>query len=733
MLFRKAVLVAALAAPSLALACAYFEAPDLLSDRMGSLKAPIAYRFAHEIQRMAGAITNGLPPPSDPAPFVLYSQQAFYKSKKTGRYFFGPEAVNVRKAEIEGTGLTAEQLSALQTLEQADSSAKIAQGDERVPTSARYYAAGAFEFQRDNVQAAVPFFQAVLALPEDKRAPRAAIAAFMLGRIAVQNGEADKAIASFQQTRNLVRAGAPDPDGLAVASFGEEARIHFRRAKGMLQDDALPDAAVGEFRREIALAIRLYAEQSASGSWIGPTSLRLVAQRLLADRSTVAAAIEIPEAQRLLVALFLAGFENEIPDPDTPPGQKGNRWSLHPFNPNVSATELLSMLMDAAERHGQDWLADGDQLAALAYQEAQYSAAARLSAKSSSPLASWIKAKLALQAGNVAGATELYARMAGSMLAPDGDVTLDSQMRAQALAEDGVVAVGRGDFIEALTLLDKAQGYEREANYVADRLLTIDELKSFIDQKAKAPPDQVATRSAAISDILARRLMRAGRFDEAQRYFAEKKTAGKATNYASDLTLARTGSTGIARAEAWFTAAKIARYDGMEMMGTDCAPDYSNFRCVEGSPPAEGTSLATPDERQRFAASGTVPSKRFHYRYIAVDEAIHAADVLPPRSEAYAAVLCWASHWMLSSHEPEQAWQLYQRYVRDGAHVSWASHFGQLCPAPDFANAEASGEHARWLKLHSLLHRNRLAVGAVVAALAGAVFGLWWRRKGSHA
>jgi len=32
-----------------------------------------------------------------------------------------------------------------------------------------------------------------------------------------------------------------------------------------------------------------------------------------------------------------------------------------------------------------------------------------------------------------------------------------------------------------------------------------------------------------------------------------------------------------------------------------------------------------------------------------------------------------------------RGWQIYQRYVKQGAYMPWASQFGRTCPEPDFA------------------------------------------------
>jgi hypothetical protein len=108
---------------------------------------------------------------------------------------------------------------------------------------------------------------------------------------------------------------------------------------------------------------------------------------------------------------------------------------------------------------------------------------------------------------------------------------------------------------------------------------------------------------------------------------------------------------------------------------------------------------------------------RYHYRYLAVDQLVHAADLLPPRSQAFAAVLCTATGWMLSTPgAAERADNLYKRYVMEGPLVAWAVHFGRRCPEPDFAAAEHF-TRTWYLHLAQRLvghHRLPLVLGLVV-------------------
>jgi len=130
------------------------------------------------------------------------------------------------------------------------------------------------------------------------------------------------------------------------------------------------------------------------------------------------------------------------------------------------------------------------------------------------------------------------------------------------------------------------------------------------------------------------------------------------------------------RAHAWFTAAWIARYDGMELMGTEVAPDAfaesgefetpdiakqrrsGVYQTVsydkEGNEKKKNLPVvlkASAKEIQRLTANKISPDIRFHYRLIAGALAIRAAALLPDNSEELADVVNRAGLWVKDRDE----------------------------------------------------------------------------------
>jgi hypothetical protein len=314
-------------------------------------------------------------------------------------------------------------------------------------------------------------------------------------------------------------------------------------------------------------------------------------------------------------------------------------------------------------------------------------------------------------------------------------------------------------------------GYGNDMTYIAERVLTVDELKSFIDAQVPASPTPTAkpdkdhpAEPLSLNDrlrwLLARRFMRAGRFEDAYAYFApgldlrfgDVDLRAKAKEYASDLHDGDHAWTDIGKAEARYAAAKIARENGMELLGFEQGPDYGDSG--GGYPGGSGQSaatlkgdLVTAGEHQRFNDSAPQPDRRFHYRYIAADQAVSAADLLPRRSQAFAATLCMATRWMREgppdynnaedgdatnplNERQRRAQAYYARYVKQGPYVEWADSFGWNCEEPDFASARKlkRAEQVRAVK-HFVRKYLAVEIAIFVLAVAGLVFLIRRRRK----
>jgi hypothetical protein len=368
--------------------------------------------------------------------------------------------------------------------------------------------------------------------------------------------------------------------------------------------------------------------------------------------------------------------------------------------PTSGDSDLVRLIKVAT---GLKQIEGADRLAALAYHAGDYEDARLLADQLPGPLASWVKAKLALQRGNLEKAAAFYAEAVKAFPPTAQARVLDDGNLKLLPGETGVLALARGEYLDAFAILYQlADTYWGDAAYVAERVLTTDQLRQFVDARVHVPTSiqpvgdepfvalSQAGPAAQLRDLLGRRLVREGHYSKAIEFLEYPDVRKKVSEYSHALEQAKGDWRRINRARHWYEAAVLARTSGMEMMGSESAPDYfgvgGNFDEGIGQS-SPGSSLVTDGERSRFAASATDPDKRFHYRYIAVEQAEHAGDLLPPRSQAFAAVLCKATGWMLSSHDDAAAHRLYHRYVKEGPYVRWAVHFGHSCPEPDFDEA----------------------------------------------
>ncbi|WP_223544805.1 hypothetical protein [Pseudomonas sp. A-B-19] len=681
-----------------ALACGPDFPMRLLDNRGQSLAELPEGNFRFEISRLGHAI-NGL------------------KNVTAGaNYADEPDPVALRD-QAEQAGLSTEQQVLVKHLRSLTDARQVEAEGAQLPPELKLYLAGAVAFGEGDPALAAGYFKKVLALPAEQRALRSTWAAYSLGRaLFAMSVEADAApdllkqsAKAFEQTRQLSIDGFSDPLELGVASLGEEARV-VRTA--------------GDWNR----AIELYATQNLHGSAVGYTSLKL----LMADLTTlpddqVAELLKGQPVQQLVTASLISRLG----------------WS---FGDQPANEQKMIKLLQNSTRGS---LENADRLAAMNYQQGDYaSAKAFLEHAGDGGLAWWLRAKLAVREGDKTAAAAAYAKAAqafpqneswGERRTPDYDYeTLQPKCRVEG--ESAILALQRGDYLQAFDQLYRSQSiYWFDAATVAERVLTLEELKHYVDTQVPAPPplsqqdrDNYVPLpvAASLRNLLGRRLLREGYYEEAPTYFDNVELQNKAKSYGILRKEADAAWWPTTRAAALFNSAWAARTWGMEILGYEMAPDFATFG---GNYSLESTELevgplTTEDEVKRQQASVAQPDERYHYRFIATALASRAADNLPHSSQAFAAVLCAAAGWNSS---PEEAHAFYQRYVKEGPYVDWAFHFGHQCPYPDFQNADKRYVTQVTDAARSALrpYKKPLQYGGVIVVTAAALFLINRRRK----
>jgi hypothetical protein len=617
----------------------------------------------------------------------------------------------------EQAGLTPEQQALVKQLRNLTDARQVEEQGANLPPEHRLYLAGAVAFNAGDHGLAADYFQKVLALPAEQRPLRSTWAAYSLGRalfaMSSEAGATPDLLAqsrkAFEQTRQLSIDGFSDPLELGVAGLGEEARV--ARTAGDWDN-----------------AIQLYATQNLHGSAVGYTSLKLLMADLAAmPDEQLAGLLKGKAVQQLVTASLISRLG----------------WSFGDQPPNE---QKLIKLLQSSTRGSLD---NADRLAAMNYQQGDYaSAKAFLEQAGDGGLAWWLRAKLAVRDGDKNAAAAAYAKAAqafpqneswGERRTPDWDYeTLQPKCRVEG--ESAILALQRGDYLQAFDQLYRSQGiYWFDAATVAERVLTLDELKQYVDTQVPAPPplsqqdrDNYVPLpvAASLRNLLGRRLLREERYDEAPAYFDNADLQAKAKWYGQLRKEAESKWWPTSKAFAYYYAATLARYNGMELLGYEMSPDYVTFggNYSLEAPELKVGPLMSEGEVQRQQATVAQPDERFHYRYVATALASKAADHLPHSSQAFASVLCKASGWGTNLQEQSA---FYRRYVEEGPYVVWAGDFGHQCQEPDFQNADKRYVTQVTDAMRSTLrpYKKPLQIGAVLAVTAAALLLISRRRR----
>jgi hypothetical protein len=683
---------------------------ELLADRDKTLRGMIDGMFMFEATQLVKD-TRGLKlAPDDPNGYGPYLRE-----------------------DAEKIGLSEPQQEVLARVRAATSlqEAKAVAGE--LPKAVRLYAEGAVAYGAGDREGAQQRFTEILALPEAESASRIVWANYMLASMAVRYGDESEAKKLLERTRALNVAGQSDPLNLAVASLGEEALIHW-------------------WRDEVAPAVRLYAEQASYGDSSGATSLLQVARRLLREPELLAASVRDPLVQKLVTSYVFTRPNEALSDDE--------RWELYDSEsqgPVQTSAIFLERLVAVLDEANLDRVEGSDRLAAAAYRAGRFDLAARFQQRSSTALATWVKSKLLLRDGKREEA--LLALREAAQAFPEqeswGSWTYDTDLkpRCQIKGEAATLELARGEFVAAADLMFEAgSDYWTDLAHIAERVLTVDELVAFARRVAPKvtfagsergdQADGAAYLNGALRHLTARRLLRSGRLQESLAWFADLDGEEAARQYVAALMASQRGSD-FERAEALFAAAQLARAHGMEMLGFERDPDYFLYAgSYDLNSPLTYDSEYNPinnprtdviphgdwvhaSEPVRMGTSLASPLQRFHYRYQAFEFATQAADLLPAWSQASAAVLCHGTRYLIDQ-DPEVARRLYRRYVQDGPYVPWATHFGRVCPEPNFQKAAADLSARTWQQRKHTIKRF-MPFAAVSVALVG--LGMWWRSR----
>ena len=549
------------------------------------------------------------------------------------------------------------------------------------------YFEGAIAWHKGDGGSAEMAWERLLQLPPAERQFKSVWAAYMLGTAwdsddrntnTVNTADDDRALKYFQQVNELARQGFADSAGLVTATIGREARIFLRR-------------------KNYEQAIELYLEQFAAGDNSAVDSLRRAASAALDEHGATPVQLrslaENARTRRAIMAYLVSRhpYDSRSKIADNPDAKK--------------FFDRTDNWLAAVEAAGVRDVESAQELALAAYQAGDMDAAQRwVSRAEGSPVAEWLQAKLLLRAGKITDAAVLLAKVTrefpqelpGTNAPADFAQSLFVDINPwwfdgvavgrQSSGELGVLHLARREYVEALDALLRSC-YWMDAAYVAERVLTEQELKAYVDRNwppVSASEAAAETRElpgwdspklnprAQIRYLLAGRLARETTGTVALPYYPTKYSSNYKTLLAelgagSDTTLPAK-----LRAKNLFAAACITRTNGMELFGTEVEPDWAIYG---GEYDFDATwqdratnhiqakiNVASTNEIERASSQNADPEKRFHYRWRAAALAWEAAELMPDNSDETARVLCTGGTW-LKNLDPQAADRFYKALV----------------------------------------------------------------------
>lgn len=554
-----------------------------------------------------------------------------------------------------------------------------------IPRDIRDYWSAARAFRTGDPETARAGWRAILDLPPAARQHRATWAAWMLAKTAPDPASA---LPFYQRVATLAGEGCQDALGLVPGALGWQA---------WRENDPVA-------------AIKLYFEAGCSGDEAMFVSLRQRVRKVFdGGTETLARAAADPLAREIVTATLFA-------------------WSDGPRAVGEAADAQASAWLDQLANHAPATPSPAAVNAAwICYGGGDFDSARRW-LKQAPPAAAgalWLQAKLAVRDGRLDEAARLFAKASPFYQLEKGEAGLrephidelvwqDHQgrrdwMRGQFLTDRAIVHVARGEFLRALGFLVKA-GYHDDAAYLAERVLTTDELVGWVKANCPKPragqdvvtfwiaPDGSARPPDGdwVGDpmryVLARRLAREFRFREAAE-FMPAALRPLFDHYVALHRAARSGRwQGETRAVILWHLARLRRHLGMEFFGYEGAPDNTrwqgDFRApevalrreqqsgwhaewgedgLEISGAVDEQDRAVPavcaDEVGRLDRHRPPIDKRFHYRHDAAEIAWQAAALLPDNHQGKLFILHEAGRW-LAARDPRAADRFYQELVR---------------------------------------------------------------------
>ncbi|MGC4016356.1 MAG: hypothetical protein QM755_17810 [Luteolibacter sp.] len=474
--------------------------PERFLDEGGArLKAAPVFYWDIEVTRLAKQYAEKEPPAKFPEdPFLSPAEEGKASGTAIADNSDFEDAVKFGKFKpvdlAAARAAQAEMRSWLQNGASDENRPKLIEADSEFAD----YHKGAALLADDKPEDAKAAWEKLLQRPADQRHYRSVWAAYMLGKTCMKDEKTrNDAIAWFVKCRQLAREGFADSLFLAADSYGWQARAeydagnHPASARHYLQQLALGDtSAVASLKLLVPdrslmdtlgeLSFASLSEQSAEPDPNAPApddalvEAKRKAAREAADKALAVAAKDEVLRQLVTAHILCAGTSYTYED-----HSRGTRW------------------LDMIGKSNLDHVEGAASLGWAAYDVGRYADAEKWLRfdKPATPLGQWLLAKLALRKGAFPEAASLMREVVAKL--PDDAATNYSDFnylpKASASADLGGALLAQGKFTEALAAF-MVGGCKADAAYVAERLLTTDELVRFVKENATLPDDVRASK-----------------------------------------------------------------------------------------------------------------------------------------------------------------------------------------------------------------------------------------------
>jgi len=526
---------------------------------------------------------------------------------------------------------------------------------KELPEEFSLYAEGAAYYHLGDFKRATVLWQALLDLPPEQRHYRSVWAAYMLGKASLHLGTAS-AIPYFERARTLDAEGFSDSVSLCTDSLGWQAQA---------------EALVGEYQSSLLHYMEQYRTATPAERRYIPNSIDFVCRAMFRAGQPPEAVVRDPLCREVITLWVLSRRAG----PDRAKAWSEAMVSTPPEGPVAQAGRLAQLYYEAGQMElAGRWIALADPDDAIGR---------------------WVHSKLLLREGKLAEAESvldgLVAAVHEQALAlPSSDGWNDTtrwHLPTPGLPENnlGMVRLSLDDYAGAMEAF-LAAGSVFDASYIADQVMTSKELEAFLREHPGEFPAlsgwaahwQKLPTAELLRYVLARKLARAGEFTNARLFYPEYLTLpGEGKNtlplhaimdaYAESLHTARDSKLAKrVRVDALFDAASISRTWGMELIGTEHAPDW---RLFNGKYKPRGQTrvqagAATTKEAARVAANAPVPNRRFHYRSFGPEFLWEAATLLPDNDERTAQALWYGGRWRPPHSDPDKFYKALVRRCR---------------------------------------------------------------------